>query len=89
MNLLTKPKRLLNLVKRRYLAITSSFIIHSRLKTRLSASLGLLHSVAYLPVVVSWDKYLLNPRTYTQIHTPTVVQGWEGGGGWIEPRPSF
>ena len=26
-----------------------------------------------------------NPRTYTQIHTPTVVQG--GGGGWMEPLP--
>ena len=26
---------------------------------------------------------LFNPRTYTQIHTPTVVQG----GGWMEPSP--
>ena len=38
-NLLTQPKRLHKLVKR-FLAITSSFIIHS-LKTRLAASLGL------------------------------------------------
>ena len=30
-----------------------------------------------------------NPRTYTQIHTPTVVQGGGGGGaGWIEPIPA-
>ena len=28
---------------------------------------------------------LFNLRTYTQIHTPTVVQ--RGGGGWMEPRP--
>ena len=28
-----------------------------------------------------------NPRTYTQIHTPTVVQGGEGA-GWIEPIPA-
>ena len=27
---------------------------------------------------------ILNPRTYKQIHTPTVVQG---GGGWMEPFP--
>ena len=39
------------------------------------------------------DKYeklrcLINPRTYTQIHTPTVVQGRVGGGGgWMEPLP--
>ena len=30
---------------------------------------------------------LINPRTYTQIHTPTVVQGRVGGGGWMEPLP--
>ena len=31
----------------------------------------------------------LNPRTYTQSHTPTVVQGgWWGGGVWsVEPLP--
>ena len=29
---------------------------------------------------------LFNPRTYTQIHTPTAVQGGGGGGGrWMEP----
>ena len=38
-SLLTQPKRLLKYVKR-YLAITSSIVIHS-LKTRLEASLGL------------------------------------------------
>ena len=27
----------------------------------------------------------INPWTYRQIHTPTVVRG--GGGGWIEPLP--
>ena len=27
---------------------------------------------------------LVNPRTYEQIHTPTVVQG---RGGWMEPLP--
>ena len=31
-------------------------------------------------------KLLSDPRTYTQIHTPTVVRG--GGGGWMEPLPS-
>ena len=25
---------------------------------------------------------LVNPRTYMQIHTPTVVQGW-----WMDPPP--
>ena len=34
---------------------------------------------------------MLNPLTYTQIHTPTVVQGrGEGGGGvggWMQPLP--
>ena len=30
---------------------------------------------------------ILNPRTYKQIHTPTVVQGG-GGGGW-NPSPEF
>ena len=29
-----------------------------------------------------------NPRTYTQIHTPTVVQGEGEGGGW-NPSPEF
>ena len=29
---------------------------------------------------------ILNPRTYTQIHTPTVVQG---GGGWWNPSLKF
>ena len=28
---------------------------------------------------------LFNPRTYTQIHTPTVVQEGGGGGGGLEP----
>ena len=29
--------------------------------------------------------YLINPRTYTQSYTPTVVQG--GGGGVLQPLP--
>ena len=30
---------------------------------------------------------VINPRTYMQIHTPTVVQGGGGGGcGWTPPR---
>ena len=29
---------------------------------------------------------IINPRTFTQIHTPTVVQ--RGGGGW-NPSPEF
>ena len=29
-----------------------------------------------------------NPRTYTQIHTPTLVQGKGEGGGW-SPSPEF
>ena len=28
---------------------------------------------------------LINTRTYTQTHTPTVVHG--GWGGWMEPLP--
>ena len=28
------------------------------------------------------ERWLSNPRTYKQIHTPTVVQG---AGGWTEP----
>ena len=35
--------------------------------------------VKYIPA----DTSSLNPRTYTQIHTPTVVQG----GGRMEPLP--
>ena len=33
----------------------------------------------------------INPRTYTQIHTPTMVQEVRGGGGrnWKEPSPEF
>ena len=32
------------------------------------------------------DTSINNPRTYTQIHTPIVVQEeGGGGGGWIEP----
>ena len=33
----------------------------------------------------------INPRTYTQIHTPTMVQEVRGGGGgnWKEPSPGF
>ena len=27
------------------------------------------------------DTSIINPRTYTQIHTPTLVQGVSGGGG--------
>ena len=33
-------------------------------------------------------KLLSDPRTYMQIHTPTVVRGGGGGGGWMEPLPS-
>ena len=28
-------------------------------------------------------KYYINPRTYKQIHTPTMVQGG-GGGDWLD-----
>ena len=31
-------------------------------------------------------RYYINPRTYKQIHTPTMVQGG-GGTGWMEPIP--
>ena len=31
----------------------------------------------------------IKPRTYTQIHTPTMVQGVGGGGTWKEPSPEF
>ena len=29
----------------------------------------------------------INPRTYMQIHTPTVVQGGVGGGGGVDEIP--
>ena len=29
----------------------------------------------------------INPRTYTQIHTSTMVQGVRGGGGELEGTP--
>ena len=35
-------------------------------------------------------RFLINPRTYKQIHTPIVVRGERGrgkGGGWMEPLP--
>ena len=35
---------------------------------------------------IAHHPYQLNPRTYTQVHNPTVVQG---GGGWIEPPLEF
>ena len=38
----------------------------------------------YLPQE-TYLEFSINPRTYTQIHTPTVVQGV--GGGWMEPLP--
>ena len=31
----------------------------------------------------------INPRTYTQIHTPTLVQGGGGRRGWMEPFLEF
>ena len=31
------------------------------------------------------ERFKINPRMYTQIHTPTVVQG--GGGEGMEPLP--
>ena len=35
-------------------------------------------------------EYYFNPRTYMQIHTPTVVPGGGGGGGgWVEPARGF
>ena len=32
---------------------------------------------------------MFSPRTYTQIHTPTVVQGGGGGAGRWNPSPEF
>ena len=44
----------------------------------------------YWLTVLSLSCNRINPRTYTQIHTPTVVQA-EGGGGegvkWMETLP--
>ena len=36
-----------------------------------------------------WKISLFNPRTYTQIHTPTVVQGRGGGCGVNGTPPDF
>ena len=33
------------------------------------------------------DTSIINPRTYTQIHTPTLIQGGGGGGDWMELLP--
>ena len=33
------------------------------------------------------DTSIINPRTKTQIHTPTLVQGGKGGGEWMELLP--
>ena len=32
-------------------------------------------------------EFLFNPRTYTQIYTPIVVQGGGGGGSWLMDPP--
>ena len=40
-------------------------------------------SAKKLQTLVFYDNRGLNPRTYGQIHTPTVVQGV--GRGWMEP----
>ena len=40
-------------------------------------------SAKKLQTLVFYDNRGLNPRTYRQIHTPTVVQGV--GRGWMEP----
>ena len=43
----------------------------------------------FIRVAVVGNKYLIrshfNLGTYTQIHTPTVVQGGGGGGSWMVP----
>ena len=33
------------------------------------------------------DTSIINPRTKTQIHTPTLVQGGKGRGEWMELLP--
>ena len=33
------------------------------------------------------EKYLINPRTYSQIHTPSLIQG--GGGGVFDMLQYF
>ena len=41
------------------------------------------------PLVKQFICDFLNPRTYTQIHAPNVVQGGGGGGGGWSPSPEF
>ena len=44
------------------------------------------NSKPFLYISLTMNLVLVNPRMYTQIHTPIVVQeGW--GWGWIEPLP--
>ena len=35
----------------------------------------------FLYISLTMNVVLVNPRMYTQIHTPIVVQGGDGGGG--------
>ena len=35
------------------------------------------------------DTSIINPRTKTQIHTPTLVQGGKGGGSGWNSSPEF
>ena len=46
-----------------------------------------LSSCCYFPIIIYFFHKArpFNPRTYTQIHSPTVVQGV--GEGWMEPLP--
>ena len=36
----------------------------------------------FLYISLTMNLVLVNPRMYTQIHTPIVVQGGDGGRGW-------
>ena len=53
----------------------------------------LLFIISFLNVLWNYGgkvflkRLLLNPRTYTQIHTPTEVQGEGGGGGEVVMEP--
>ena len=48
---------------------------------------GVLLEVIFFLLFSDSTVLVINPRTYMQIHTPTVVQ--EGGGGWMDPPRLF
>ena len=62
--------------------------LHGKICPRLRKSAGLADQATRLggSPHLSCRHNQINPRTYKEIHTPTMVQGGRGGGG-LEPLP--